>query len=202
MRVTSSCWTAAASVVLAALLQACAPVRRAPLPAVALASSTVPCTTEVEEANVRNWRQVNDAGAVFCVPSTWKFDDRFERLQSYRTGPAFRARSWVAPDSSERVILEVPADGYSRNALLNTVVNCTRNEVVVQPAFREAVAPTTTTIIGDQPVCVTYRTAGNRSDADVTATFGQPLVRFKVFGRDDARAVLLTVRPAPDGNSQ
>ena len=195
-------WTAAASIAVAVVVSACAPVRRAPVPAVALASTSGPCTTEVENANVRNWLRVSDAGANFCVPATWKYDDRFERLQSYRASPAFRARSWVSPDSTERVILEIPADGAGRNTLLEAVLNCTRRDVVVQPAFREAVAPRTTTIIGDQPVCVSYRTAGNRSDADVTAVFGEPLVRFKAIGREDARAVLLTVRPAPAGNGQ
>lgn len=157
----------------AAVLNACSSTRQVPKPALLAVAQSQKCTADVDDSQIADWRQINHAGISFCVPSTWKLDERFEIIQAQRAARPFRSLSWIAPDSLQRVTVDVPANSSSRNQLLTVLKYC-YNHVMVKE---------------------TEACAGFGAQGAANVLLSDPLVRVEVKGVEDSWIVLSTVRP-------
>lgn len=189
-------------------------------PVAQLASSLTleQCGAEVEDFDVRGWRQIQAEGFTFCAPASWSRHARHDRATARRPSDGVSV-AWAAPDTTKRVIFSVPVEEGAVRRMQARYTSCQQSS---QYARR----------VGAQDVCV-YQSAGSsnpphcpnafvdvpRTDrrlpiensticpagaprdwaaASVTIVYRQPLVSVTVFGSAEALAVAQTVRRAPD----
>lgn len=169
---------------LGALIGACAGAKRAPVPTVASSEIASSCSAEVKDLNVKDWRTVRADGFTFCVPQSWMLDRQYERIVAPRRTTGFASFSWAAPDTLQRVIVEMPYRDFSKNILEQELANCLPLNRGTSKGLRE---------IGGQNVCATY--AGTGTAYGVTVTYPRPFVRVRAIGAQEAMTVAETIRP-------
>lgn len=163
----------------ALLLDACASSRKVPKESLQPVAMSPACTTIGVDQRFGDWRQLTTHGVTFCVPSDWKFDTRFDAVQSQRSGRAFRSLSWTGPDTAQRLIMDVASSGSARDELARTIKYC-QNDLE----------------LGNQTGCATYGPLDR-----IAVTLPEPLVRFRVKGSGVAWKVVTTVRAVPSANN-
>lgn len=217
----SSRWTGLLMVTGALMWSGCAS-SRAQVPRLATAPVAEGCDVEVEGFDLRDWRQIQADGFTFCAPSSWQRNERYDRIPTRRGPPGFASFSWAGPDTTYRVIFEVPIQDATLDQMRASFEVCQQSSQTARQ-------------VGDQEVCVfekfvTYRypfcpnmsaevSRGNRllpianslicpaalprdwTKANVTIMYGQPLVKATVFGFKEGWAVAQTVRSAASASS-
>lgn len=159
------------------------------------------CTVALETANLSNWKEVQSEGFTFCVPANWKLDDKFQLWQSNQySRPNFRMLAWASPDSTQRVVFDLPLAEFATNELRNRVARCRYDNRNGEQT------------IGEQPACIDYAKPAETSTSrlnnpngvdgvsqlyrpDVTVTYSAPVLRARANGVREAFTVLETVRP-------
>lgn len=170
--------------VASAAVVACAGTRRAPVPMIASLESAKSCATTVEGSSIERWRTVRADGFTFCVPQSWSLDERYQRIAAKPRTTGYLSFSWAAPDTAQRVIIEVPFRDVTQKDLQNELAKCRFLGQNGQGVRLE---------IAGQDLCAKY--VGQGFSRGVVITYPEPLVRVTAIGAQDARTVVQTIRP-------
>jgi hypothetical protein len=155
---------------------------RAPVPVILSVATAEPCAAEVDGANVTDWKQVRADAFSFCVPKSWTLDERYQRTTARRrTG--YASFSWAAPDTLQRVIIEVPFLDFTRKDFKNSLELCLERGLPGRDVHK----------IQGQNVCGGLRGKGLSSGASLS--YRELFVRVTAIGLEDAIAVAQTLRP-------
>jgi hypothetical protein len=156
---------------------------RPPVPVISSVATAEPCAAEVDGANVKDWKQVRADAFSFCVPKSWTLDERYQRTTARLRRTGFASFSWAAPDTLQRVIIEVPFRDFTRKDLKNSLELCLERGVPGRDVHE----------IQGQNVCGGLRGKGFSSGASLL--YREPFVRVTAIGMEDAIAVAQTLRP-------
>ena len=200
---------------------ACASPRRAPLAPIASLATSQECALAVQDADVSDWRVVRTARFSFCVPRSWKLDERYQQFiaplrsrqvdqpagQPAQQRDLVSSFSWATPDTLQRVTFYVWPEAEVARLELDAQKTCLQSTL-------------TSGEIDGTPVCVTYGRAGCGHAPNVSVPVGLCVgtvtraqvsrgsefsvlypalgVRVVSTGLADARAVAATVRPTAE----